>query len=148
MYTHILVPVDGSALSDKALDHALQLARGIGARVSTLHVVTNFVGDAGFEVPLLADTAREAFQQRAIDEAESILARAARQGEAQGVPVGTHYVLASDPSRVIVDETERRGCDLIVMASHGRRGLEALLLGSETQKVLTHCKVPVLVVRG
>jgi nucleotide-binding universal stress UspA family protein len=57
-------------------------------------------------------------------------------------------VLASDPSRVIVDETERRGCDLIVMASHGRRGLEALLLGSETQKVLTHCKVPVLVVRG
>jgi nucleotide-binding universal stress UspA family protein len=64
------------------------------------------------------------------------------------VPIETRYVLAADPYKAIVDTAERNGSDLIVMASHGRRGLESLLIGSETQKVLTHCRVPVLVVRS
>lgn len=148
MYTHLLVPHDGSAVSDAALAHALELAAALKARVAVLHVITEFTGDAGFEVPELAEAAREAYQQRAIAEAEQILGGARRLAAQRGVDASSHYLLAADPYRAIVDEVQRLGCDLIVMASHGRRGLEALLLGSETQKVLTHCQVPVLVVRG
>jgi nucleotide-binding universal stress UspA family protein len=148
MYAHILVPHDGTRLSESALAHAVKLAKSVAARISVLHVVTDFVGDASLEVPLLASTAREAFQQRSIGEAEAILASAARMGAAQDVAISGHFLFAADPYKAIVDEAERRGCDLIVMASHGRRGLESLLIGSETQKVLTHCRIPVLVVRN
>lgn len=148
MYAHILVPHDGTRLSESALAHAVQLAKVTSARISVLHVVTDFVGDASMEVPLLATTAREAFQQRSIGEAEAILASAARIGAAHGVTIEGHFLFAADPYKAIVDEAQRRGCDLIVMASHGRRGLESLLIGSETQKVLTHCRIPVLVVRN
>ena len=148
MYSHILVPHDGTRLSESALSHAVQLAKVILAQISVLHVVTDFVGDASMEVPLLATTAREAFQQRSIGEAEAVLSGARRIGAAHDVAVGGHFVFAPDPYKAIIDEAERRGCDLIVMASHGRRGLESLLIGSETQKVLTHCRIPVLVVRN
>lgn len=148
MYTHILVPHDGTRLSEAALTHAVQLAKATSARISVLHVVTDFVGDASMEVPLLAMTAREAFQQRSIGEAEAILAGAARVGAAHDVAIDGHFLFAADPYKAIVDEAQRRNCDLIVMASHGRRGLESLLIGSETQKVLTHCRIPVLVVRS
>jgi nucleotide-binding universal stress UspA family protein len=148
MFTHILVPHDGSRLSESALTQALELAKSLSARINVLHVITDFAGDPGSAVPLMAMTAGEAFQQRAIGEAEAILSRAKRLGSAHDVQIDTHYLLAADPFRAIVDESERLGCDLIMMASHGRRGFSALLLGSETQKVLTHCRTPVLVVRG
>jgi nucleotide-binding universal stress UspA family protein len=148
MYTHILVPHDGTRLSEGALVHALKLAGAIGARVSVLHVITDFVGEAVAAVPMLSSAAGEAYQQRAIADAEAILAGALRTGRAHDVPTETRYVLAADPHKAIVDVAERSGADLIVMASHGRRGLESLLIGSETQKVLTHCRVPVLVVRS
>lgn len=148
MYTHLLVPHDGSAASDAALGHALELAASLRARVSVLHVITEFAGDGAFELPELAEAAREAYQQRAIAEAEQILARARVEAERRGLPASAHFLLAPDPYRAIVDEVQRLGCDLIVMSSHGRRGLDALLLGSETQKVLTHCRTPVLVVRA
>jgi len=148
MFTHILVPHDGSKLSEAALSHALKLAKSLSARITVLHVVTDFTGDPSNAVPLLASTAREAFQQRAIGEAESILSRAKRLGSAHDVNIEGHYLLSADPFKAIIDEVERRGCDLVMMASHGRRGLSAMLLGSETQKVLTHCQTPVLVVRA
>lgn len=148
MFAHILVPNDGSRLSENALTQAVSLAKVLDARISVLHVITDFLGDPVGEVPMLASTARDAYQQRAIGEAEAILSSSARLGAAHDVPTATHYVLAPDPFRAIVEEADRLQCDLIVMASHGRRGLEALLLGSETQKVLTHCRIPVLVVRG
>lgn len=147
MFNHILIPTDGTHLSEAALVHAINLAKVLGSRLNVLHVVTDFVGDASMEVPLLATTAREAFQQRSIGEAEAVLSGARRIGAAHDVAVGGHFVFAPDPYKAIIDEAERRGCDLIVMASHGRRGLESLLIGSETQKVLTHCRIPVLVVR-
>jgi nucleotide-binding universal stress UspA family protein len=148
MFKHLLVPTDGSRLSEAALAQAIDLAKSLGARISVLHVVTNFMPDPAMDVPMLAATAGEAFQQRAIAEAESILGSAVRRARAHDVEVRTHYVFSGEPYRAIVDEAQSSQCDLIVMASHGRRGLEALLLGSETQKVLTHCQVPVLVVRA
>lgn len=148
MYSHILVPHDGTRLSEVALTHAVQLAKAITARLSVLHVITDFVGDPVGKVPLLTTTASDAYQQRAIGEAEAILSGARRSGHAHDVTTETHYLFAVDPYKAIIDEARRRGCDLIVMASHGRRGLESLLIGSETQKVLTHCQIPVLVVRN
>ncbi|GMU43119.1 MAG: universal stress protein [Xanthomonadales bacterium] len=147
MYADLLVPHDGSALSDSALAHALDLAHALRARVRVLHVITDFASDAGFGQPELAETAREACQQRAIMEAEQILARARARATERGVPADSRYLFAVDPHQAIVEEVARLGCDLIVMASHGRRGIDALLLGSETRKVLTHCRTPVLVVR-
>ena len=148
MYQHILIPTDGSRLSESALAQGIELCKALGARLSVLHVVTDFVGDQAVDIPMAAVTAQEAYQQRAIAEAQSILGSAERHARAHGIEARTHYVFSTDPFRAIVDEAERSACDLIVMASHGRRGLEALLLGSETQKVLTHCSVPVLVVRA
>jgi nucleotide-binding universal stress UspA family protein len=146
MYTHLLVPTDGTRLSEAAVRQAVELARVLPARLSVLHVITTLLEDRG-EAGALSETAREAIEQRALAEAEAILAVAARQARAQAVEVDTQSIYSRDPARTICEEAERRGCDLIVMASHGRRGLESLLLGSETQKVLTHCKIPVLVVR-
>lgn len=148
MYTHILVPHDGTRLSEAALVHALKLAKTLSARVRVLHVITDFVGDAVVAVPMLSTAAGEAYQQRAVAEADAVLAAAARTGRAHDVETETQFVFAVDPFKAIVDAAEMHGIDLIVMASHGRRGLESLLIGSETQKVLTHCRTPVLVVRS
>jgi len=148
MYTHILVPHDGSSASDRALAHAAGLANCSAARVSVLHAILDFAGDSNLAVPELAEAAHEAYRQRAIAEAEGVLARAAELARELRSRVSTHYLFASEPWRAVIEEAERLGCDLIVMASHGRRGLHALLLGSETLKVLTHCRVPVLVVRA
>lgn len=147
MFQHILVPVDGSTLAQNALAHAIALAEAVGARISAFHVVTEFSGERAVDRPELAAAAGEAYRERAIAEAESILSYANRRARAHDVEVDARYVFSLDPHRAIVEEAERAGCDLIVMASHGRRGLQALLLGSETQKVLTHCRIPVLVVR-
>ena len=146
MYTHLLVPTDGTRLSEAAVRQAIELARVLSARLSVLHVITALLEDGG-EAGALSDIAREAIEQRALAEADAILAGAARMARARGVEVETQSIYSRDPARTIVEEAARRHCDLIVMASHGRRGLESLLLGSETQKVLTHCRIPVLVVR-
>lgn len=148
MYTHILVPHDGTRLSEAALVHAVKLARALSARIRVLHVITDFTSDSVAAVPMLSSAAGDAYRQRAVAEAEAVLAAAVRTGRAHDVETETQYVFAVDPFRAIVDAAEMHGIDLIVMASHGRRGLESLLIGSETQKVLTHCRTPVLVVRN
>ncbi len=148
MYKHILVPLDGATLSELAAAHAVRLAKVLGSRISLLHVISRFDSDTDHAVPLLASTAKEAFQLSAIGEAEAILSAGARLGRAHGVAMEGYFVFARNPYEAIIEEARARHCELIVMASHGRRGLEALLLGSETQKVLTHCQIPVLVVRG
>lgn len=148
MFSHILVPHDGSQLSEAALMHAVKLAKALSARISVLHVITDFAGDPGDIVMQMTPSAREAFQQRAIGEAEAILSRAKRLGSAQNVVIDGSYLPSSDPFKAIIDAVESSNCDLVVMASHGRRGWSAVLIGSETQKVLTHCRTPVLVVRA
>ena len=89
MYAKILVPHDGTRLSELALVHALKLAKSLSARISVLHVITDFMGDAVAAVPMLSSAAGEAYQQRAVAEAEAILASAARTGQAHGVETYT-----------------------------------------------------------
>ena len=144
MYTHILLPTDGSALSDAAVLKGLRLARLLGARVSGLHVTPEF-HVLTYRTDMLEDT-REEFAADSKAHAEKYLANIVKAAKEESVPCHVEAVSSDHPADAIVRAAERLGCDLIVMASHGRRGAKGLLLGSETQKVLTHCKVPVLVV--
>ena len=99
------------------------------------------------EGALIDPTTPEQFAQSAEEEAKGILDRAVADAAAAGVQADTESVVSEIPYEAIINTAERRGCDLIFMASHGRRGLAGLLLGSETQRVLTHSKIPVLVYR-
>ena len=148
MYKHILVPTDGSKLSLKAAKAAGELARSLKARVTALYVMQPFMppmeSDAATFYP--AFSAR-GYEKQVHKAAELALAHALKAiGKAHGKVEGAS-VFHDSPWEAIVAESTSRKCDLIVMASHGRRGLVGVLMGSETQKVLTHSKKPVLVCR-
>lgn len=144
MYQHILVPTDGSDISRKAVGHAIELARLLGARLSTLSVRDPFPYAAVSEVQAFSPQeyidAQERIAQTRVDE----VCQACRDA---GLDCHATVVEAAHPWQAIIDQARLEACDLIVMASHGRSGVTALLLGSETQKVLTHTTIPVLVVR-
>jgi len=146
-YRHLLVPTDGSELSDRAVDQAVNLAAALGARLRILHVQVSFpislVGVGELVEPSTVDALVAASQQRA----ETILAAAMAQAKQAGVVAEQSLLVNPQPHQAIIQEAQAQACDLIVMASHGRRGLEGLLIGSETQRVLTHSNCPVLVVR-
>lgn len=148
MYKNVLVPIDGSRLSDKAAKEAIGLARAVGAKLTLFHCVADFPAPVYAESAILASqvTAGQ-YRKEAVKHAEKVLAKAARKFEGAGVKIDTMCAVSDLPYEAIVAAATKRKCDLIVMASHGRRGLSGFLLGSETQKVLTHSKVPVLVVR-
>ena len=147
MFKHILLPTDGSSLSNKAVKRGIEFAGKIRARVTALHVVPEFrpFADEGF-APM-----SPALKKRLDDEARMRAARMldaiARAARSKRVRCATLTVASDLPYQEIIKTARRRKCDLIMMASHGRRGLSSLLLGSETSKVLLHSKVPVLVVR-
>jgi nucleotide-binding universal stress UspA family protein len=145
MYTNILIPTDGSALAGKAVEHGLALAKRIGAKATALTVVPPF-HTLTTDTQMIEDTPAR-YKARMQENAEKILAAVAAAAQAAGVLCATVQVEHEHPYRAIIDTAELKGCDLIVMASHGRRGISALVLGSETVKVLTHCKIPVLVHR-
>jgi nucleotide-binding universal stress UspA family protein len=138
MYTHILIPTDGSELAGKAVQHGIALAKRIGAKVTMLTVLPPELITADMQMI-------EIRKQRMQKQAEEILGAVAKQ--AAGFACETIQVEHEDPYQAIIDTADSKGCDLIVMASHGRRGISAIVLGSETVKVLTHCKIPVLVYR-
>jgi nucleotide-binding universal stress UspA family protein len=145
MFTHILLPTDGTALSETAIRKGIRLARCLGARVSGVTVVPEkkiYLYQTGVIVQSREDTLRE--HKPAVHRVLDTIRQAARNA---GVSCETFFEISDSPYEAIVGAAELKKCDLIVMASHGRRGVKALLLGSETQKVLTHSKVPVLVVR-
>ena len=148
MYKHILVPIDGSKLSDKALASAILITKQNRASLTVLNVVPRIspaIFAEGF-VPAQADWI-EKFDRQARQKARQYLRKAAQAAKAGGVRCDTRIVKSGQPHHAIFATARSRNSDLIVMASHGRRGLSALLLGSETIKVLTHCRRPVLVVR-
>ncbi len=149
MYTHILVPTDGSALSDKAVEAALKLAKLAGARLTAFHAIEPFPlqGAYAAEASGVAELQPEVFSERSEEYAKRVLSAVADAAQAAGVPCATASATSGSPYQAIIDKAAGDGCDLIVMASHGRRGLESFLLGSETQKVLTHSTIPVLVYR-
>jgi nucleotide-binding universal stress UspA family protein len=144
MFKHILFPTDGSDITAKALQQAIGLARLSGAKLAVLAVKDPFPYSAISEMQPVPP-------QEFMDSQERIAAARAKTcvdaATAAGVACSGHTVEAVHPWEAILDHAKMQGCDLIVMASHGRRGVSALLLGSETQKVLTHSSLPVLVVR-
>lgn len=144
MYTCILVPTDGSDITAKAIDSAITLAKTFGAKLVTLAVKEPFPYSAISEMqPIPPQEFFDAQDRIANKHVEQVKALCA----ASGVACTAATVEAVHPWEAVIDYGKEQGADLIVMASHGRRGMAALLLGSETQKVLTHSTVPVLVVR-
>ena len=146
MYKHILIPTDGSALSEMAIRHGIALARAIRAKVTALAVSPSF--------PLEVDPIMVGYtpspEQYARDteaRAEKYLAVARVEAGIAGVPCETVHATQDHVYEAIIDTASKKGCDLILMASHGRKGISAFVLGSETYKVLSHSKIPVLVCR-
>ncbi len=147
MYKHILVPTDGSTLSAKAIRQAVAFAKATGARITGFYAAPEYsVQVYGDFVPPDFITPQE-FSKQTRRTAEKYLGVIEKAAEAAGVRCKTAFVTSDRPWQAIIKAVQKHDCDLIFMASHGRRGLAGLLLGSETQKVLTHTKVPVLVHR-
>ena len=144
MYQRILFPTDGSEITGKALQSALDLARVMNASLDVLAVKEPFPYSAISEMQPIPPQDFFDTQERI---AEARVKAVTDAAAAAGVPCKGYTVEGLHAWEAILDHAKAQGCDLIVMASHGRRGMSALLLGSETQKVLTHSKLPVLVVR-
>jgi nucleotide-binding universal stress UspA family protein len=148
MYKHILVPTDGSKLSAKAVKQAIAFAKTIGARITAVHVSDEYraVMDEGFVLPAFA-TLKKRFEEMNAQRSSAVLKQVKAGAEAAGVACQCVAVSNNLPYDAIIKQAKKAKCDLIMMASHGRKGLSSVLLGSETAKVLTHSKIPVLVVR-
>jgi nucleotide-binding universal stress UspA family protein len=144
MYKRILVPTDGSEITRKAVTTATSLAKAFGARLFAISIKEPFPYSAISE---MQPTPPQEFYDAQERIAANRLADVGKLAQDAGVACEAHSVEALHPWEAIIDHAKGKECDLIVMASHGRRGVSALLLGSETQKVLTHSTIPVLVVR-
>jgi nucleotide-binding universal stress UspA family protein len=145
MYRHILLPTDGSELSKMALREGVDLAKALGAKVTAITVTPPF-HISSFSPFMLADTAdqhRKHMQALAGQNLDAAMKIAA----VTDVPCDVVHVEHEHPYQAIIDTARDRGCDAILMASHGRRGMTAVVLGSETLKVLTHSIIPVIVYR-
>lgn len=145
MYKHLLVPIDGSKLSEKAVSRAVELARATKGRVTLMHVVPDYPLQVYAEGVSVGMVSRREYTKTMKEEAGKLLDRTA--AKIKDVEVGTLQSMGNAPWEAILAGAKKAKADTIVMASHGRRGLASLLLGSETTKVLTHSKLPVLVVR-
>lgn len=148
MYKHILLPLDGSEFSMKAVAQGIDLAKAVSAKVTFITVVPHFrlavtIGHSS-EIVRKLEKDHEAEARKHADE---LLSKVEADAEKKGVACDRIVVVDDSPHDQIIAAAEKANCDLVVMASHGRRGLDAVLLGSETIKVLTHSKIPVLVVR-
>ena len=146
MYKHILIPTDGSELSNKAVDHGIGLAKALSAKVTAVTVSEPFHIFA-VEPGMLTDTPDE-YEKRIAALTGKYLKAAKDAATAAGVACEVVQVEHEHPYETIIDTARKRGCDAIVMASHGRRGVSAVVLGSETVKVLTHSNIPVVIVRA
>jgi nucleotide-binding universal stress UspA family protein len=145
MFKHILLPTDGSNLSQVAIQKGVQLAKSIKAKITGISVVPEQKYYL-YQTDIIAQENEETARQHNL-QADRNLAVIEKTAKVLGVPCETLCEKGDHPYETIIKVAERKGCDLIMMASHGRRGLKGLLLGSETQKVLTHSRIPVLVHR-
>jgi nucleotide-binding universal stress UspA family protein len=150
MYRHILIPTDGSELAEHAVTNGLSLAKSVGAKVTVMIVDDRFDWLGVSETRASQRQALEALakhNEQVKQHAANVLGRAAAAARQAGVPCDTMQVENAHPYQAIITAASDKGCDLIVMSSHGRGGLSAIVLGSVTNKVLTHTKIPVLVYR-
>jgi nucleotide-binding universal stress UspA family protein len=147
MFNTILVPTDGSKLSQKAVEEAMLLAKVTGAKLVALHVYSKFPGSPYGTYGPAEEILAEAYVNQHEANAGTIFAGIRNLASAAGVALDTALVESDDVYKQIIGVAKKRKCDLICMASHGRRGLAGVILGSETHKVLTHSTIPVLVLR-
>jgi nucleotide-binding universal stress UspA family protein len=148
MFRHLFVPTDGSELSRLAIKGAVSMARETGARITGFHAVERIHGSAITYARHGSLMTQADFEKQVDAVVRDYLAVIENAARAAGVPCSAFYeISARHPWEAIIDAAQKRECDLIFMASHGRKGINALLMGSETQKVLTHCRIPVLVYR-
>jgi len=147
MYKHILIPTDGSATAEKAVKAGLRFARWAKARV------TVFTAAPEYHVPTTSEIAARRvmpiaeYERRAMAQANKLLEKVARRGKAAGVKVEGAAVLSDRPAEAMIAAAQKRRCDLIFIGSHGRKGLSALLLGSQTHEILNRSRIPTLVYR-
>ena len=147
MFKHILVPTDGSELSNDTVRRAVTFAKEAGAKITFFFSKPDYPMAFYGEGALIDPTTPEKFAEMAEAQAQEILGAAQTQAQGADVACAKLSVTSDIPYEAIIAAAASTGCDLIFMASHGRRGFSGLLLGSETQKVLTHSKIPVLVYR-
>jgi len=149
MFKHILLTTDGSKLSDKAVKQAISVAKALGAQITAVNVVGEYhlnLQDEGFAMPELP-ALKKRFEEAEAARAKKILDAVRKSAGQAGVKCDAVTVTSDLPYDAIIKQAKKSRCDVIVMASHGRKGLQGLLLGSETVKVLTHSTIPVLVCR-
>jgi len=145
MYKNILIPTDGSKLAGKAVEQGITFAKEIGATITVLTVTVPF---HVFTLdPQVVEATSLEYEKHIKKHAAKILGAVADAAKAAGVACKTVQVEEEHPYQAIINTAKSNGCDLIMMASHGRRGISAMVIGSETVKVLTHSKIPVLVQR-
>ncbi|MES2356437.1 MAG: universal stress protein [Pseudomonadota bacterium] len=145
MFTHLLLPTDGSTRSEAAIQKGIQLAKITNGKVTGLHVAPKF-HVLTYRIEMLEDT-KEQFAKDSRAHAEKYLGVITKLAKEAGVVCDTQFVTSDHPYEAIIQTAKENSCDAIVMASHGRSGVGAVLLGSQTQKVLTHCEIPVVVIR-
>lgn len=147
MFKHILLPTDGSKLSNDAVRRGIEFAKETKARVTAIHVVPEFRVAADESFAPLSPALKRRFEEESRERAQKMLDGIAEHAKKRGVRCATISVASDLPYQQIIEAAKKHKCDLIMMASHGRRGLSSLLLGSETAKVLLHSTIPVMVVR-
>jgi nucleotide-binding universal stress UspA family protein len=147
MFKNILVPTDGSKLSHKAVKEAIELAKKTDAKLTALHVYPKFAGSPYGTFGPAEDVLEEAHKNQERAEGDALFAGVRKLTDAAGVTLDAVLVESNDVWKQIITTAKKKKCDLICMASHGRRGISGVLLGSETHKVLTHSELPVLVLR-
>ena len=147
MFKNILVPTDGSKLSQKAVKEAIELSQQSGAKVTALHVYPKFSGSPYGTFGPAEDVLEEAHKNQRRADGDSIFAAVRKLADNAGITFESVLAESNDVWKQIIATAKKKKCDLICMASHGRRGLSGVLLGSETHKLLTHSELPVLVVR-
>lgn len=149
MYKNILIATDGSDLGQKGVEHGLGLAKALGAEATIITVTERFPvysSGAGYDLAW-SDVALTEYAESQKTSAAAILSHAKQSADKLGVAAATLHVPDAEVAEAIIAAAKQRGCGLIVMASHGRRGLGRLMLGSKASEVLTHTEIPVLVVR-
>lgn len=146
MYRHLLVPVDGTAFSDNAMRSSVRLACTLAARITGLIVEPEAPLSSGHSASHYLDMLHEHADEQ-LQHARKVMSRFAAMAEGEGVPFGGHYVCTSQIEEAIAEIARREGCDLVVMSTHARTGLDGVLKGSRTKGVLARTKLPVLVLR-
>jgi nucleotide-binding universal stress UspA family protein len=147
MFKHILIPTDGSDFSEKVVKDGMALAKTINAKITGVHVYPSFIMISYGEFGPVDGELQKQMLESAKTEGDKYLDRLQAAAKSAGVAFDRVLLENDNAWKGILETAQKKGCDLVLMAAHGRRGLSALVLGSETNKVLTHSKIPVLVYR-